>query len=146
MCHDSLKNFCRSLASGETSRPQFQTRRRNVAAMCEDETWGGHWGVCNSAFFLPCFRKSADRNWLFPLFFKVMSKVFLLHIKHNINHFLSILHVTDQTQAVAVIVGDYLARKILLLLLLRLLFSDLCDMYCYVTQYFDGMSIKSGIF
>ena len=53
-----------------------------------------------SAIFLPCFRKSAARNCLFPLFFRVMSKVFLLHIKHNINHFLSILHVTDQTQAV----------------------------------------------
>ena len=40
-----------------------------------------------------------------------MSKVFLLHIEHNINHFLSILHVTDQTQAVAVIMGDYFAPK-----------------------------------
>ena len=36
---------------------------------------------------------------------------FLLHIKHNINHFLPILHVTDQTRAVAVIMGDYFARK-----------------------------------
>ena len=53
-----------------------------------------------SAIFLPCFRKSAYRNWLFPLFFRVMSIVFLLYIKHNINHFLSILHMTDQTQAV----------------------------------------------
>ena len=83
-----------------------------------------------SAIFLPCFRKSADRNWLFPLFLRVMSKVFLLQIKHNINHFLSILHVTDQTRAVAVIVGDYFAQKILLLLL-WLLSSDLCDMYCF---------------
>ena len=65
-----------------------------------------------SAIFLPCFRKSADRNWLFPLFFRVMSKVFLLHIKHNINHFLFILHVTDQIEAVAVIMGDSFARKL----------------------------------
>ena len=27
-----------------------------------------------SAIFLPCFCKSADRNWLFPLFCKVISK------------------------------------------------------------------------
>ena len=61
-----------------------------------------------------------------------MSKVCLLHIKHNINHFLSVLHMIDQTQAVAVIMGDYFARKILLLLLLLwLLSSDLCDMYCF---------------
>ena len=82
-----------------------------------------------SAIFLPCFRKSEDRNWLFPLFFRVIIKVFLLHIKHNINHFLSILHVTD---SVAVIVGDYFARKILLLqFLLWLLSSGFCDMYCF---------------
>ena len=90
----------------------------------------GGYAIRISAIFLRCFRKSADGNWLFPLLLRVMSKVFLLHIKHNINHFLSILHVTDQTQAVAVIVGDYFARKILLLLLLLcLLSSDLCDMY-----------------
>ena len=64
-----------------------------------------------SAIFLPCFRKSADINWLFPLFISVMRKIFLLHIKHDRNHFLSILHVTDQTRAVAIIMGDYFARK-----------------------------------
>ena len=85
-----------------------------------------------STIFLLCFRKSVDRNWLFPLFITVMSKVFLLHVKHNINQFLSILHVTDQTQAVAVVMGDYFARKILsLLLLLWPLSSDICDMYCF---------------
>ena len=39
-----------------------------------------------SAILLPCFRKSADGDWLFPLFLTVMSKVFLLHIKYNIQH------------------------------------------------------------
>ena len=86
-----------------------------------------------SAIFLPCFRKSADINWIFPLFFRVMRKVFLLHIKHDRDHFLSILHVTDQTRAVAIIMSDYFARKILLLLLLLwLLSSDLCNMYFFV--------------
>ena len=62
-----------------------------------------------SAILLACFRKSADRNWLFPLFFKIMSEVFLLHIK--MNHFLSILHVTDHTQALAVIMDDHSREK-----------------------------------
>ena len=92
----------------------------------------GGYAIPHFRNFLPCFRKSADRNWLFPLFFRVMSKVVLLHIKHNMNHFLSILHVTDQTRAVCSHHGDYFARKILLLLLpLWLLSSDLCDMYCF---------------
>ena len=55
-----------------------------------------------STISLPYFSKYADSNELFPLFIGPVSKVFLLHIKHNVinkNHFLFILHMTDHMQA-----------------------------------------------